>query len=58
MGDPSTKDESLAELTRHALHDLLHDAGMNHRSQAGGLEIGQVGVVPTAYGWMLVWGVC
>eukprot|EP00434_Breviolum_minutum_P019046 symbB.v1.2.016791.t1/scaffold1270.1/size227213/3 len=34
VGDPSTKDESLAELTRHALHDLLHDAGMNHRSQA------------------------
>jgi len=34
VGDPSTKDESLAELTRHALHDLLHDAGLNHRSQA------------------------
>ena len=39
MGDPTTKDESLAELTRHALHDLLHDAGLNHRSQAMGWSL-------------------
>ncbi|CAK9053868.1 unnamed protein product [Durusdinium trenchii] len=34
VGGPEHKDESLPEITRHAIHELLHETGLSHRSQA------------------------
>ncbi|CAE7564401.1 Slc9a8, partial [Symbiodinium pilosum] len=34
VGGPNSKDASLEEITRTALHELLQETGMSHRSQA------------------------
>jgi ssRNA-specific RNase YbeY (16S rRNA maturation enzyme) len=42
------KEASLTEVTRHAIHELLHEVGLDHRSQAMG-SMGSMGLRDDIY---------